>query len=135
MSRPWKALLTGFLASIVVPAAVLLLTATVLGLPLAFILGLMWLLILLLSGPLSGYYLGRLILRRSQRPLLIMLVGSSVLLLLYFVPVIGFIVLLASMWIGTGMLLLAAFRNTPRPTYNLAPTTAEEEHPKLRATP
>lgn len=135
MPRPWKALLIGFLASIVVPVVLLILTATIIGLPLALILGLLWLLILLLSGPISGYYLGRLILRRSQKPLLIMLVGATVLLLLYFVPVIGFIVLLASMWIGTGALLLAAFQNTPKPAYNLDRVTAEEEDQKFGALP
>lgn len=127
---PWKALLTGFLASIAIPTILILIAITVVGLPLALVGGLLWLLIVLISGPLSGYYLGRLILRNSRRPLLIMLVGASILLVLYFIPFIGFLALLLALWTGSGMLLLELFRRTPRPAYNLASATTKQKKPK-----
>lgn len=118
--RPWKALLIGFIASISMPVLFVLLLVTVVGIPLAFIVGLLWLVILLLSGPLFGYYLGRIILRGSRNPLLIMLVGSAVLLILFFIPLIGFIALLAASWVGSGILLLELFGRTPKPVYSTA---------------
>jgi cytoskeletal protein CcmA (bactofilin family) len=120
--KPWKALLTGFLASIAMPFVLLLLAISIIGIPLAFIVGLLWLVVFLLSGPIFGYYLGRLILRDSNNSLLIMLVGASVLLVLYFIPILGFFVLLAASWIGIGMILLEAFKRTPKPQYTIATT-------------
>lgn len=116
---PWKALLVGFVASMVVPVALIVLALTVVGLPLALLLGLLWFLVLILSGPVFGYYIGRLVLRNSQQPLLIMLVGASIVLALYFIPILGFFVLIAAGLFGTGMILLEASKRTPKPAYNL----------------
>lgn len=121
--RPWKALLVGFLAGIAVPVILIVLAITTVGIPLALIVGLVWLVIVLLSGPFSGYYLGRLILKNSRNPLLIMLAGGSVLSVVYFIPFIGFIAIVLALWTGSGMILLELFRRTPRPTYNLASPT------------
>lgn len=123
--RPWKALLVGFIASIVVPFSIVALAASVVGLPLALILGLVWLAALLLSGPLFGYYIGRLMLRDSRKPLLIMLAGATALIILYFIPILGFLAILATIWIGAGMLLLEIFQKTPKPSYNLTPATSK----------
>lgn len=121
MPRPWKALLIGFLATIAAPIIIVLSAASIIGLPLALLAGLAWLVVLLLSGPAFGYYLGRLILRGTRSPLLFMLVGAAVLVVLYFIPIVGILAVLAAMWIGTGMLLLALFRRTPRPSYRRLP--------------
>jgi hypothetical protein len=123
MPRPWKALLVGFLTSILLPVVGIVLMITVIGIPLALILLLMWIVVVLLSGPVFGYYLGRLILRESKNPLVIMLLGASVLIVLYFIPIIGFIAFLAALWIGAGMLLLEAFKRTPKPVYDTAKPT------------
>jgi hypothetical protein len=121
MPRPWKALVVGLLASIFVPIVTLLFAVSVLGLPLAFILGLLWFVALLLSGPLFSYYLGRLILHNSHNALLFMLVGSSVLTALYFIPIIGSLAFVATIWVGTGMLLLEIARAAGRPSYDTVP--------------
>jgi len=120
MPRPWKALLTGFLANLALPFVLLLLAFTIIGIPLALFFGLLWIVTLIMSGPVFGYYLGRLILRDSRQPLLIMLVGAVVLLVLYFIPIIGLITIAAAVWTGTGMLLLEAFSRTPKPVYTIA---------------
>jgi hypothetical protein len=46
-----------------------------------------------------------------------MLVGASLLLVIYFIPVIGFLALLSAWWIGSGMLLLEVFHRYPKPSY------------------
>lgn len=116
---PWKALLTGFIVTLLGPVALALIAATFIGIPLAFIFGLAWLIAVLLSGVFSGYYLGRLLLRNSRSSLMIMLIGILVLILLYFIPIIGFIFMLLALWIGTGMQVLALFRAAPKPNYAL----------------
>jgi cytoskeletal protein CcmA (bactofilin family) len=122
MPMPWKALLTGFIASLAVPVVLVVLAITLVGLPLALIVGLAWLLVLLLSGPVFGYYLGRLLLQNSRQPLLIMLAGAGLLFVLYFIPLIGALAMLAALWFGSGMLLQELFARTPRPAYTLAGT-------------
>lgn len=124
VASPWRALATGFVASILVPIAIVLFMATVIGIPLAFIVGLAWLLVVLLSGPFFGYYIGRLILRGSTRPIVIMLVGAGLLLITYFIPVVGFIALLAALWFGSGMILMEVFERLPRPSYAVASTNS-----------
>lgn len=130
--RPWKALLVGFLASLAAPAIFVLLALTVVGIPLAFLAGIFWFVVLTLSGPIFGYYLGRVMLRDSKQPLLIMLLGATVLLLLYFIPVVGVIALLAAVWLGSGMLLLEIFERTPRPVYALASDGSKENTRKTK---
>lgn len=106
----WKSLLVGLIASIVVPAVIVFLFVTVIGIPLALILLLAWLLIQVLAGVVSAYYLGRQILRRQRNSILVMLVGAVVLIILYFIPVIGFIALILASLLGVGMILLELFR-------------------------
>lgn len=124
LPRPWKPLLTGFLASIAMPFVFVLLAISVVGIPLTIILGMLWIVTWLLSGPVFGYYLGRLILRDTKNPLLIMLVGATALLVLYFIPILGFFTLLAASWTGIGMILLEAFARTPKPQYSLPATNS-----------
>ena len=104
--KPWRAFLVGFLASIAVPIALVMLMFTFIGIPLAIILGLGWLLIALLSGPVTGFYIGKQLLPDSDSNSMVMLAGMAVLVVLYFLPIIGFIVLLSGFWFGSGVLVL-----------------------------
>lgn len=122
--EPLKVLLAGFVASLAVPVLILVLMITVLGIPLALLLLGIWLLILFLAGPIFSYYIGRLLLTGQRNALLIMALGSLVVLLLLFVPILGFIIWLAAMWMGAGMILLSLFRQTPRPNYEIGPAAA-----------
>lgn len=123
LPTPWKALVVGFLANITAPVLFVLLLVTVIGIPLAFIAGTLWLGALLLSAPVFSYYIGRLMLRDSTNPLLIMLAGLGIVLVAWFIPILGVLAVLATLWIGTGMILLEIFKRTPRPSYNLARET------------
>ncbi len=119
LRHPARTLLIGFVASLLVPMLVLGLLITVVGIPLALLLLFTWFVVLFLAGPLSGYFIGRLILRDSRSPIIIMLVGAALLLIVYIIPILGFLALLAAMWMGVGLLLTQVWSRTPRPDYSL----------------
>lgn len=122
LSSPWWPLLVGFVAAVVVPFVFAVLAATFFGLPLAFIIGIAWCLILLLSGSFFAYFIGRIVLRESTNPLPIMLIGIVILMVLYAIPIINVLAFLATVWYGTGMILLELFQRTPKPVYTIENT-------------
>lgn len=107
IKRPWWVLLTGFVATIVVPVLAILLIATIVGIPLAIMLILAWILICMSSGLFTAFYLGRLFWRGPKHPLMIMLLGAFALIVVAMLPIVGLFVMLVSLWLGTGMVLLA----------------------------
>jgi hypothetical protein len=117
--RVWAALLTGFVAMFAVPVAIIALALTLVGFHLAIVLGLVWLVLLALSGPFTAFYVGRLILPGERRAPLIMLVGAVVVLIVYMIPVLGFLALLVAMWFGTGCLLLNLKSIYKKPNYKI----------------
>ncbi len=119
MPWPWKALLVGFLTNLAMPVVFVLLVMTFIGIPLALLLAVLWLVIALLSTPVTAFYVGRRILGHTKHTLLVMLVGSSVLVLTLFLPFIGALVALLSLTIGTGMLVTELVKRTPKPDYQL----------------
>jgi hypothetical protein len=126
MKSPWMALLVGLIASFVVPVLLVAIGLTIIGIPLMILLGLIWLVVIMLSGPFTAYYVGRLIFTNNRSVLLTMLVGSVVLLALYFLPFAGFIALVGAYWLGTGMIILELMRRTPKPSYVAVPEQITE---------
>lgn len=115
-----RTFLVGFVASIVVPVVLVALLFTVVGIPLALFAGLVWLVMVLLSGSFAAYLLGRLLLQGStNNAIWIMLLGGAVLLILYFVPFLGVITSLLALWFGLGT-ILQQFAHMPRPRYDMA---------------
>ena len=100
-----KTLLTGLVAGLVIPILIFLLLISVVGTPLVVALLLLWLVAAALVGPIVGYYVGSLVLRTKRQPLLISFVGSVIVVTVWFLPFIGFFILLASYWLGLGALL------------------------------
>ena len=92
---------------------------TIIGIPLGILLLLGWLLVALSSGWFAAYFVGRTIWHSQRNPLLIILVGGLVLLILFLLPYIGFLLMLVSFWIGSGMALLALKDSYHRPRYDL----------------
>lgn len=123
---PWRALLVGFVAHLAAPVAIFFLFLTVLGAPAALLAVGVWMILSAVSGIFSAFYVGRLLLglRKPNHALLIMLVGVAVLGFAQIVPVLGFFVFLASLWTGTGMLLLSLAAHTPKPQYAISPAVA-----------
>ena len=112
----WWSMLTGFVAMFAVPAVILVLVFTLVGVPLAILLALLWVAALFVAMPLAAYFTGSLIIPR-RHPVLMVLVGSLVLGLLWLIPIIGWIVSLVAFWVGVGTLLRGLRRNYRAPTY------------------
>ncbi|HTE22750.1 MAG TPA: polymer-forming cytoskeletal protein [Candidatus Limnocylindria bacterium] len=120
LNDPLKSFLVGLVASFAVPVFIVGLMVSVVGIPLALLTLLGWLLVLFLAGPFFAYFVGRLVWREQKHAVLIMLVGSLLVLVAYLIPVLGAVTFLAAIWLGTGMILRALFHRTPKPAYNLA---------------
>lgn len=119
VKRPGKTLLVGFIASLVMPIVIALLMFSIIGIPLGILVLVGWLFASLLASTFSAYYVGRLLLSDATNAVGIMALGTLVLLLLYFVPILGAIVWIFALWFGLGTILLQANR-LPKPRYNIA---------------
>ena len=120
VAAPWKTLLVGFLASIIVPVVILALMFTAIGVPLALLALLTWVVVVCVSVPFAAYYLGSLLLSKStNNPIWMMLLGAAIILILFMIPIIGFLTWLVAMWFGLGIILLQ-FPRLPRPNYHVA---------------
>ena len=111
------AVLVGFIAGIVMPVAFIFLMVTILGIPLAFILLLSWLLILALSGAFSAYYVGRLVWQNQPNAVLSMFIGALILAVLLLIPILNIIVWLFAAWYGSGVILLQLKKTWITPRY------------------
>jgi hypothetical protein len=123
--RPGQAVFVGFVATIAVPVIAMMVFLTIFGIPLALLMLLIWLVVMCISWIFAAYYLGRLILKDSRRPLLIMLAGATLVIIAQAIPLLGILVFLLGLWFGSGMLLLELFNRTPRPTYTLPEAEAK----------
>lgn len=102
-------ILSGVVFVFAAPMVVVLIALTVLGIPLAIILGFAWVLVLALSGPLAAYYLGKLLLRNNSTNIVArMMAGAVILAILYVIPVVNIIAGVITLVLGTGMLSLHA---------------------------
>lgn len=110
---PWKALLVGFVASIAVPIALLLLLVTIIGAPLALVGMLLWTVLVLASFVYSAYYIGRLVLRGARSPVLTALLGGIILIIALQIPWLNIVVWLAMVFFGLGAQLLEFHSQRP----------------------
>lgn len=121
LRSPWKTLLVGILASFLVPVVIAALMFTLIGIPLAMLLLLSWIVIVCISVPFAAYYFGYLLLgKNTTSSIWIMLLGSVIILVLFMIPFVGFLAWLVSMWFGLGIILLQ-YSRLPRPRYNMQP--------------
>ena len=117
---PWKALLVGFVASIAVPPALLFLAVTIIGAPLALAGLLVWTVMVLATFVYSAYYIGRLLFRGNQHPVVRSLVGGVILIVALQIPWLNIVVWLAMVFFGLGAQLLEIQRQRP---WHLTPAT------------
>ena len=106
IKRPGITFLTGALGMFLTPFAIVILLMTIVGIPLAILTMTAWAIILMLSTPFAGYLLGRIILKKSKQPIVIMSLGVSILIVTYFIPIIGFITSVGALLFGTGSVLV-----------------------------
>ncbi len=103
--KPGQTALIGLTAFIVTPAIIVILLISTIGIPVAALAILSWLTIMLLVNPFVGYLIGRLILPRSKKPIWPTLVGTSLLVITYSIPFVGFLAVIAANIFGAGMVL------------------------------
>lgn len=115
----FKTVLIGILTMFILPIVLFLLIASVIGVVAGIALLLAWLLIVLLSGPVTAYYIGSMILSKSKNPILMMLVGTVILLVLYLLPQIGIIAGIFAYVIGAGAMLQYAKAHFKKPVYKV----------------
>ena len=121
---PWKALLVGFVASIAVPIALLFLAVTIIGAPLALAGAVVWVVLILASFVFSAYYLGRLMFRGAQHPVVNSLVGGLILIVALQIPWLNILVWLAMVFFGLGAQLLEIYRQRP---WHFTPATVAQQ--------
>ncbi|MCA9344417.1 polymer-forming cytoskeletal protein [Candidatus Saccharibacteria bacterium] len=106
---PGKTALIGVAGIFLSPIVIGLLAATIVGIPLAILMFLAWIIVLFLSGPTLAYTIGKKVWKSATSPMLIMLVGSLLLVVLYVIPIIGFFAVLTAGILGTGAILSEMF--------------------------
>jgi hypothetical protein len=109
LRRPGRTALVGLASLAAAPLIFIGLILTLVGVPLAVFLGLCWVIVLIVSGPVFYYAVGRVLLKRSRNPLLTMLLGSFVVLVLCALPVLSFLALVAVGLFGAGSLVDSLF--------------------------
>lgn len=98
------AFLIGLVAVIITPVVAFILALTLIGLYAGFVLMVVWLLAMLVSGVFASYFVGSLILRkRATNALLVAAVGSLALSVAMLVPFINVLVFIAMLFTGVGM--------------------------------
>lgn len=110
---PWRALLVGFVAAVVVPIGLLILFVTIVGAPLALAALVVFAVLTLATFLVGAHYLGRVILRRSAHPVLQSFVGGLVLIVGLQIPLLNILVWLAMVFFGLGAELLEIRRRHP----------------------
>jgi cytoskeletal protein CcmA (bactofilin family) len=119
LKSPLRTVLLGVAAVLFTPVVFIFLMITIIGIPLGVILMLSWIAALILSGPFFGYLIGRIVWRAQRNVILTMLVGSIIVLLVYNLPILGGLALLAALFIGTGMVVREAIDRFKKPLYKV----------------
>jgi cytoskeletal protein CcmA (bactofilin family) len=116
-NEPFKTLAFGFIASLLVPAVLFVLALTFVGIPLAAVGLVTWIVVCCIAWLFAAYYLGRLLLHGySNNSIWYMLLGTVIILMLYAIPVIGIFVWLITLWFGLGMIANRILHSS-RPQY------------------
>lgn len=80
----------GFLLLISVPIGLILIAMTILGLPIAFLFGIIYIVFLVIAKVIVGYYIGLMFAKKTWSKPLTVTLGVLFLEVLFFIPIIGF---------------------------------------------
>jgi cytoskeletal protein CcmA (bactofilin family) len=113
-SKPWPCLGWGFVGLIVIPAAVIILLAILIGYPFAIVGIYFYTIMFYMASIFAGMVIGEKIIRLFKKEgdislYLSFIIGMVILLILGFIPVIGFIVKIIVLVSGSGMFLLGSW--------------------------
>lgn len=111
-AKPTRTLLVGGVASVLVPLVSFGFAMTIVGIPVTIFLLLAFCFAAAISGPIVGYLIGRLIMTKTNSPVLIAVVGGAVLVTTYFIPFVGILFIMAAFWFGFGALVSDLFASS-----------------------
>lgn len=121
-----RSVIAGLIGVVLFPVGIILLLFSIIGAPLAILFGVLWIMLLFLSGPVVAYHAGRLVLNRNGNAILYMLVGSLLLLVLYAVPILNAAVVVVVLVLGSGMLISRTLSRIGKPVYAIENTKKEK---------
>lgn len=121
-TRPGASLGYGILWMVLLPVVAALLMVTVVGIPLAIIACVAWLIALFLGRAVPAVSIGRMVLRirpgeDAGREVMSFFIGALILIVLQLIPWIGFPVLVVATIVGVGAFVVAAAARRRAPTY------------------
>jgi hypothetical protein len=111
--------LNGLGLLILEPIILIILFASFIGVPLAIVSILLFILAGIFSVPITAYYVGTLIMSRSAHAVLSMTVGMFVVVLLFMIPFVDIFAIIMSYLIGAGAIVLALRKYLPTPVYKV----------------
>lgn len=118
LTKPGMTVLIGLAACIGVPAVILVSFMTIIGVYLGVVLLLGWIVVMLMSGVLASYYVGRLALARTtHHPFMAMIAGVIIFSALLIIPIVNVITLIAAALFGSGMVIRELFEKNSAPKY------------------
>ncbi|MEN6389938.1 MAG: hypothetical protein ABFD04_05935 [Syntrophomonas sp.] len=138
LSAPGSTLGWGFLALLLTPLAGLLLTVTIIGIPLAIIMFFLYVFILFASKILAGDVIGRYLAKyfgwENHMPFFFsFMIAFLALIILSKVPVVGFLVSLAASCLALGMVVMHFYNwrsKKPDPAGPTEPQSSENQNPE-----
>lgn len=138
LKAPGSTLGWGFLVLLLAPLAGLLLTITVIGIPLAIVMFFLYVFVLftskILAGDVIGRYLSRYFGWENRIPFFLpFMIAFLALIVLSKIPVVGFLVSLAASCLALGMVVMHFYNwrsNKPGPTGPTEPQGGENQKPE-----
>lgn len=105
--QPATTLGAGVITLILIPPSIVLLLISIVGIPLALIIGSLFFAVVLLSAPFVAHYIGNMFFPERSHPIRA-LVGAIILILLYAIPVINIFTAIMTTVFGTGLIIRVA---------------------------
>ncbi|HEX3048167.1 MAG TPA: hypothetical protein VHY08_25670, partial [Bacillota bacterium] len=100
-----RSLLIGLIGLVGLPILIIILAITIVGIPLAILLGIFYLILFLFSGIPLNLWAGRLIFKSKLNPVLMIILGGLILALISFFPIVSILVHPFLIVIGMGMII------------------------------
>jgi len=118
LTKPGTTVLIGLAACIATPVLIIASFMTVIGVFVGLTLLFTWIIVMLISGVLASYYIGRLVFMRSaQHPFVVMLTGVLIVSILLIIPIVNILTVIAIALFGSGMVIRHIFTTTSTPRY------------------
>ena len=122
-------ILAGVATVFLVPIVAILLALSVIGIPVAIVMGFAYVIILIMSAPFFVYLLGSILLSGVKNIPLRMLGGVVFFVALCMIPLVNVVAILSSLFIGTGIVIRLITDGYKMPRYTLNPPAPKPPMP------